>query len=272
MNILKKISNRAFLILEEAFSKNWFNPFVTLYLNLRSLPFLKAIKMPIWIYGRPRIMALSGEIKIDSTIQSGMIKINYINNGPSNMSVQTEIANYGTIIFKGRANIRTGNRILVVKGGTLEIGNNFIMGDMINIGCTKSIIIGDNVRLAHRSQIFDSNYHYVANFNKMIVPPLVRPIIIGSNSWICNSCTIAAGAKIPNFTIVSTNSLVNKDFSSIEEGSIIGGIPAKPIASGYKLVNNRKKEAEISKFYVANQNCVYAIPKELDNSDWFDLN
>lgn len=269
MRLLNKAVNRFFLSLEQFFSANWFNPFATIYLNLRSLPLSKALRLPIWVYGRPRIMALSGKIKIEAPVRSGMIRFNYTNKGPSNMGVQSEIMNFGTIIFKGTAKIRTGNRIAVGIHGVLEFGDRLIIGDMINIGCYKSITIGSNVRIAHRSQLFDTNYHFVANLNKHVVPPVMRPIVIGDNCWICNSCLISAGTHIPDYTIVSTNSLVNKDFSAIEEGSILGGIPAKPIASGFKLVNNVTKEQEIIKFYATHDSDLYLIPDTIVGNDWF---
>lgn len=271
MSIIAKAFNKGFTILEMFFSKNWFNPFATIWVNFRSLPFSEALLLPVWVYGRPRLMTLCGKFRIDGKIESGMIRFNYVNLGsPSNMGVQSELNNSGTIVFKGSAKIRTGNRIVVGYGGVLEFGDKVIMGDMINIGCFKSIKIGDNVRIAHRSQIFDCNYHYVANFNKKIVPPITRPVEIGSHCWICNTSSISAGTKLPPYTIVSTNSLVNKNFSEIPEKSIIGGVPAKLIASGFQLVNNLNKEMEISRYYSTNCESIFPLPEDIDMEDWFN--
>lgn len=271
MAFIFKSINKGFSILEKKIAQNWFNPFATIYFNFRSLPLIQAIQLPIWLYGRPKLMNLSGKIRIDAKIKFGMIKINHINIGsPSNMGIQSEINNSGTIIFKGNAKIRTGNRIVIGYGGKLEIGKNFIMGDLINIGCFNSIRIGDNVRIAHRSQLFDSNYHYVINYNKQIVPPIIRSIEIGSNCWICNNVSISAGTKLPNNTIVSTSSLVNKDFSGLPVNSIIGGIPAKLIATGFQLVNNVIKETEINNFYHNNHDKVYNLPNIINSEEWFN--
>lgn len=271
MSITSKAFNKAFGLLEEFFSKNWFNPVATIYVNFRSFPVCQAAKLPIWVYGRPRLMCLTGKMVVKAPVKSGLIRFNFVNIGsPSNMGVQSELNNQGTIIFHGTARIRTGNRIVVGWNGILELGDKLIMGDMVNIGCFKSIRIGDNVRIAHRSQIFDSNYHYVANFNKGIVPPINRRIEIGSNCWICNSVAVSAGAVLPDFTIVSTNSLVNKDFSEFGPKSIIGGIPAKHIASGFQMVNNLRKEREISRYYATSTNKCFNIPDTLKGSEWFE--
>ena len=271
MQIIKKGFNKFFSSLEKFISINWFNPFLTIYLNLRSFPFRQAIKMPVWIYGRPRLMCLLGEMRIDGSIRSGMVKFNFVNIGsPSNMGIQSEINNQGTIIFHGTTKIRTGNRIVVGYNAILELGDNLIIGDMCNLGCFKSIRIGHDTRISHRSQIFDSNYHYIVNIAKSIVPNTYNRIVIGNYCWICNSVSISAGAKIPDYTIVSSHSLLNKDFSTIDPGTIIGGIPAKLIASGYKLVNNRYKEMEIAHYYTQN-NKEYHIPEGICPEEWFDM-
>ncbi len=248
-------------MLEYVLASNWLNPMLTLYLNLRSLPFKQALKFPIWVYGHPCFYSLNGRMEIKGKVKSGMVKFNKTNLGPSNMGAQSEIINKGLIIFHGKGLIRTGNRISVESGAVLDIGENIRIGDMVNINCSSLIEIGNNVRVAHRSQIMDSNFHYIADINKRIVSPIMRPIKIGDNSWICNTSTISAGARISNNTIVASNSLVNKDFSSVESYSIIGGIPAKLIRSGYVLINNPKVVQDINRYYA---NCLvkeaYPLP------------
>ena len=49
---------------------------------------------------------------------------------------------------------------------------------------------------------------------------------------------------MPDFTIVASNSLVGKDYSDIPESSMIGGIPAKLIATGFRKVENSKIECQ----------------------------
>lgn len=270
MNLKKKI-NRALELCEKFFSQNWLNPFATLYLNLRCLPLSQALRFPVWVFGRPRLMNLSGEIEIAGEPRCGMVWFNHVIIGsPSNMGAQSEINIGGKIIFHGKARIRTGCRIVVDSDAVLEIGNGLILGDYINIGCATSIKIGNYARIAHRTQIFDTNYHYVANLNKRIVPPFSRPIVIGDHCWICNSATISAGAVIPDNTIVSSNSLVNKDFSTIPPYSMIGGCPAKVIASGFRLVNKASKEREITRYYISHPDTIMELPDSFEETEWFD--
>ena len=240
---------------------NWFNPLATLWLNLRSFPFKQAVKFPIWCYGRPKFYGLSGQMIVEGEIWPGMIRFNQVKYGaPSNMSVQSEILNKGLIIFRGQGLIGTGNKIVVGVNAVLDIGKNFKITDLCNIGCFSKIRIGEQSRIVHRCQVFDSNYHYVANFEKGFVPRMRKPIIIGKGCWICNSSSIVGGVILPDFTIVASNSLANKDYSNIPESSIIGGIPAKFISTGFRKVEHSRIISEITDFYKNNNDTIFHIP------------
>lgn len=260
--ILKRIDEKyGFGYLELHLNSNWFNPIATIYLNLRSFPFKQAIKLPIYVYGRPKLYCLTGNMLIAGKISCGMIKFNQTKPGaPSNMGVQSEIVNKGTIIFHGKGLIGTGNKIFTQHNAIIELGSNFKITDMCNIGCFSKIDIGEQSRIVHRCQIFDSNYHYLANFNTYTVPPISNPIKIGKGCWICNTTTITGGCILPDFTIVASNSLASKDYSNLPNSSLIGGIPAKLITTGIRKIENSQIEHIISTFYKNNTTSIYTIP------------
>ncbi|MCC8118841.1 MAG: acyltransferase [Bacteroidales bacterium] len=236
--------------LERAIASNWLNPFATLWLNFRSLPFKQAIKLPIFVYGRPRFYCTSGKIKFVCKPKMGMVTFNRTHPGsPCMGSVQSEFSNAGVIHFHGIGQIDTGTRFFVSNNGTLEIGDHFKISDMINFCCTHKITIGNYVRIAHRSQVFDNNYHSVANLKRGTIPPRSKEINIGNNVWICNSTTINGGTKIPDFVIVSSNSHISKDFSTCEPGTVIGGIPAKVIGEKSFRLENDKLEDQLLEYY-----------------------
>lgn len=258
-----------FCFFERLFSCNWFNPFATLWLNFRSFPLNQAIRFPVWCYGRPKFYGLSGQMIIEGKLVSGMIRFNQTKYmAPSNMDVQSEIFNYGRIIFRGPGIIGTGNKIVVFRSGTLEIGANFKITDMCNIGCFKKIHIGEQSRITHRCQLLESNYHFVANFSKGTVPNHSRPIFLGKGCWICNSSTIMGGTILPDFTLVASNSLLNTDYSEIPESSLIGGIPAKFIAHGFRKIENGLIEQEIAHFYKMNPDGVFNLPESANADDY----
>lgn len=230
--------------------RNWFNPIITIYLNFRSFPFKQAVKLPIFVYGWPKIFSLYGDMECVDICKTGMIRLNKtIDGAPSNPGPNTAINNWGKIIFHGPCLIHTANKINVLRGAILEFGLKCKIMHYCNITAHKQVIVGANTWITHRCQILDSNFHFVADFNKKSISRYCKPICIGKSCWICNSSTIAAGAKIPDYTIVASNSLVNKDFSDIPTESIIGGIPAKFIVSGFRRVNNPKFESVIWDYF-----------------------
>lgn len=241
---------------------NWFNPFLTIWLNFRSLPLKKAVFLPVWVYGRPRIYSLSGNIEIVGKIKSGMIKFNVsIPGGPSLGSFQSELFNLGMIRFNGRGRIGAGTKIFVSYNGILKIGNNFNITNMVNIGCMESIEIGAQLSLTHRCQIFDSNYHYIGDFKRRFVRQRTRPIKIGNRCWICNSSTITPGSFLPDFTIVASNSLVNSSINNVPENSIIGGQPAKLISTGYRRIYGSLYNRKLNEYY-AESNAAFVMPDD----------
>lgn len=259
--------------LERVIFSNWFNPFLTIYLNLRSFPMEQAWKMPVFVFGLPRIYNLSGSMEIVGKVTPGMIRFNDSSFGaPSIMSIRSELSNIGKITFKGRGRIGTGTKIHVAWNAYLELGANFKIMDMCNIGCYNKIIIGDQAWIVHRCQVFDSNYHYLADYSKGIIPSYIQSIHIGKGCWICNTTTIMGRTILPNFTIVASNSLVSKDYSCIPENSMIAGVPAKLVKTGLRRVDNSTIERRIRMYYQAHVDELYHISSEetMENVSFWD--
>ncbi len=238
---------------ERFFSLTWFNPLATLYINLRLLPISKAFILPIFVYGRPRFFSLYGKAIFDvDRVYPGIVRLNrrrHVAGSPNNTGGPSEFNIYGTMVFKGRCQIGTDNKICVGERGFLTLGKDVLIMSACNITAYKEVRIGDNAIISHRSQIMDTNYHYVANFIKKRVKPIATPIILGNNCWICNSATIMGGAKLPDYVIVANGSMVNKDLREVAKESVIGGCPAKVITEGCRFVYNSNFSREISCFF-----------------------
>lgn len=260
-NFEKVDAKIGFGFLERVISCNWFNPLLTFWVNLRSFPLRQAVRMPIFVYGRPKIFGLSGRMEVKGEVHAGMVKFNMtLPYAPSNVSVQSSLCNMGKIVFHGGGIIGTGSKIHVC--GTFVLGNGFRIADMINICCFNRIEIGEATRIAHRSQVMDSNYHYIANFKRHSIANCDDPISIGKYCWICNTTTVGPGAVLPNHTIVSAYSLINKNFSDVEPYSLIGGIPAKFITSGLTRVWNEAKNQEIMEYFETHSSSM-PIPEDI---------
>lgn len=115
----------------------------------------------------------------------------------------------------------------------LKIGNKCVIGDYVHIVANNSVTIGNNVLMASRVFITDSNHgsysgeiqstpEEVPNSRPMIY----APVSIGNNVWLGENVSIMAGVHIGDGCIIGANSVVTKD---IEKNTIVAGVPAKPI-------------------------------------------
>ncbi len=245
--------------IEFFFASNHLNLLATLYCNFRLLKISQAIRFPIFVYGRPKFISLHGRVVLNNQKKSkmGIIEFNsnyHVLEGPNNSGTDSEFNIWGTIVFKGTCKIGTSCKICVRTGGILEFGDACHIMPHCNITAYSSITIGNNLRMAHRSQILDTNYHYIADLNKKRIKRFSTPIHIGDYVWLCNNSTITGGVSIPNRTIIASNSLVNKTIADLQNYSIIGGQPAKLISVGFDRIYDEKFASELDKYFEENPN------------------
>lgn len=268
MNIIKKICNiikngdffnSLFRKLEFYFASNHLNILATLYCNFRLLNIAQAIRLPIFVYGKPKFISLYGRAVLDiqGKIKMGIIEFNsnyHVLEGPNNSGSDSEFNIWGTIVFKGTCKIGTACKLCVRTSGILEFGDSCHIMPQCNITAYSSITIGNNLRMAHRSQILDTNYHYIADLNKKKIKRFSTPIHIGNYVWLCNNSTITGGVTIPDRTIIASNSLVNKKIADLPNYSIIGGQPAKLISVGFDRIYDDEFASELDKYFEDNPN------------------
>lgn len=256
--------------IERSMANSWLNPLATLYLNFRCLSFKEAIRFPIYVYGRPKFLQTSGRITIDCPIKRGLVHINQRRLGRMTpVTFPTEMNLQGNIVFKGRCYILSGAVITVRRHGELILGDDVVICEGVSICSLKSIQLGNHISISHKSQIFDSSFHYMVDFNTRQIGAMTRPIRIGNYCWIGNSCTITAGAEIPNLTTVASNSLVNKKMLDIPPMSVLAGTPCKLVKSGTMRVwcpmFDNRKQSWIKKYFRTHPDAeACAITEEMD--------
>lgn len=247
---------------------HWFNPFYTLYFNLVFFPLRQALRQPVFVYGWPKLFGQFGTMECRGACRPGMVRLNVtIPGGPQYAAGNTQLNIYGKVIFRGACEIGSANKINVGEGGVLDMGNDTKITTFCNITAYSEIRVGAQSWIVHRCQVFDTNFHFVADFCRSIVPKQARPITIGDYCWICNSSTITGGAVIPDKTIVASNSLVGKDMSAIPPESIIGGVPAKLITTGRRRVESRRFITMLHDYFAENTDAkCYVMPADVDHS------
>lgn len=257
--------------LEARLSQPKLNIWRTIYINFRTLPTKQAIKLPIFIYGRVRLFMLNGQIILATeNIKRGMIKIGR-NADSFSLFDHSGFISLGSknsrIIFDGPASISLNSKIRV-PAGTLHFGEYVYIGASNRIICNGEYIkIGRYTRVAFESVIMNSGFHHVYNENKQSIVKTTRPIIIGEFCWIGNRSSITAGAKLKDYSIVCSNSLINKDFSSTDgENQMLGGAPAKLIGTGFHRVFSPELESKIEIWFKEHpRESIYHLENFKDN-------
>ena len=208
----------------------------TFIINFRALPLQQAYKFPIIIYDPSFRLTSIGKIRIitKDNMTRGMVEIgkgDFFNIGSG------ELMNSGTITFLGKCTILKGAKIN--NQGYIEFGENSRIGENMKIIIRQSLIIGKMTRFPYDTVIMDSSGHPILDLTNHTVSRFIKAIKIGDYCWIGHSCTINGGTILPDHTIVSTNSLLNRDYSiNIKQYSLIGGVPAHLLKENVLKINN----------------------------------
>lgn len=159
----------------------------------------------------------------------------------------------GTLIFKGPISFPQGTYIHVAKNGILQFGTKgTFIGTNSKIMCFDRIVIGDNTEITWDCQIYDTSFHYVEVDGE--TKKLTAPIIIGNNVWIGNNTTVTKGVTIPDWSIVTSHSLVNKDLGQFGEHCMFAGCPASLKKQGVTRIFDEQRQKELDRQYKYSRN------------------
>jgi len=208
------------------YSVNWTK---TLYFNFKKLPYKTAKKLPVFFYGKVKFTSIIGDIQIDADIQTGMIgfgqsyEMNTVHKGIA------EIVIIGKLVFKGKAQFGKDCFVFVGENAICELGNMAAMASDGKLICTEKIVLGNYSRSGSQVQIIDTNFHDMIDTKTGEKIKKSIPIFIGNYNWISNRVSIMKGTQTPDFCTIASNSLCTKDYTSLGENILIGGVPAKLI-------------------------------------------
>jgi acetyltransferase-like isoleucine patch superfamily enzyme len=201
--------------------------FRTIWFNFHYLPLNQAIKLPVFISRKVRLIKAKGSLEINGPIETGMIKIGYGFVGIFDKRGSKSLWEVtGKVIFNGIANIGHGSKISVA--GILEIGKNFVITAESSIVASKSVKIGDDCMFSWEILVLDTDYHKIFLDGRIINEP--KEIVIGNKCWIGCRTTLLKGSEIPENTIVGAGSLVNKELK--QGNGIYAGNPATLLKEG----------------------------------------
>ena len=142
--------------------------------------------------------------------------------------VVENLSNNPAKIKIGKNCVIKGKLLVFAHDGEIIIGDNVFVGERTEIWSSKSIKIGNNVQISHNVNIADTNSHPVdqelraqhyleiikkghPKSGKLTDNIIAKPIVIDDYVWIGHSSSIKKGVKIGKNSIISSNSIVIKD-------------------------------------------------------------
>lgn len=245
MHLFKTLKNCIALLINYNGQKR-INITKTILINFKTQSLKNALKFPIIIRGKCNLIGLRQNSIVLKEIRPAIVRIGY-NEGFSNEKCGVRIRIKGCITFEGSAFICVDSTI--ESYGNLRIGDNVFIGNSVKIFCHHNICIGKNASITVESQMFDTNFHYIRNISDGTVNRRWNDVKIGHSSWIGNRTTIMPGTNLPPFSIVASNSLLNKDYTNFGEACFFAGSPAVLKKTGVTRLFDYKLEKNIDEIF-----------------------
>ncbi len=106
----------------------------------------------------------------------------------------------------------------------ISVGNHCFVGNTVVIMGSGNTIIEDEVMIAPHAIIISGN-HTSVNGSYRYGKADAGEIFIGKGSWVAGNATLSKGARLPEDSVLSANSFLNKAFETPH--AIYAGAPAK---------------------------------------------
>lgn len=118
----------------------------------------------------------------------------------------------------GGCEIAYGSTIEILHNSKLKSGY-FTMNSFSTLIAKEEIELGNDVMIARRAIIFDSDFHPIEYSGKK--SEYTKKVKIGDHVWIGSNAMILKGVTIGERSIVSANTLVTKE---VMEGTLVGNL------------------------------------------------
>lgn len=235
----------------------------TLYFNFKVFGLRQAIRFPVFLYGKVQLEGLhKGCIELLNNNRMGGVKFGggwYTEIYGCSNRYKSYLRIKGKMIVGTDITINQGAVFSVNENAIVRIGNRVRFSERTLLHSKESITIEDDCLIGWNSQIVDSDFHYIINDGKLKYRN--APVHLGRNVWLANGVSIMKGTCLPAYSVVASNSLVNKDFSGSGERCLIGGVPAKCLKQNVERL--MCKDAEVDRLFAGfSSDLIYSEVKD----------
>ena len=213
-------------IIKLFFQINWQK---TIYINFKTLPFNKAVRLPIVIFGRCRIKKITGKIILENPLAFASVTIGQRYQIFTKEKGVSEFQIFGTLIFKGRFQFGTDCRVFIQKDAECVLGDMASLGGDSTLICTQKVTFGNYCRIGTEAHITDSNFHQLKNTVTGEKYDKTFSIALGNYNFISARVTILGKTKTSDYITVASNSVLNKNYLAEGQNLILGGVPVRVV-------------------------------------------
>lgn len=205
---------------------NWIK---TLYFNFRMFPFAIACRLPVFFYGRVRFGNLTGTVAIEAPIRRGMIGFGQPYELKRRSAGIAELLLEGRMVFRGSVQFGIDYTVFVSRNATCTMGHMSSMGFASKLMCFDDVMFGDYARIGFESQIINSTVHQLLDTVSGERFPMTGKVVLGSFNYFGNRISIMKDTITPDYCIVASGSICNRDYRPLGQNVMIGGVPARLI-------------------------------------------
>jgi acetyltransferase-like isoleucine patch superfamily enzyme len=197
----------------------------SLLFNLRYFSFAQALRLPVLVSHRVKMMKLGGAVSVASH-RFGSVKLGF--QGSDAFSVD---GTYGVWCLMDTGRIRFGDNVHLGPGvrvhcsGELELGAGISSNANTGIFCAKRIRIGRGSLLAWNVTLMDHDFHAIMQDGAPVNAP--ADIEIGELVWLGANSTILKGVRMACGCVAGACAVVHGNYD--EENCVVAGNPARII-------------------------------------------
>ncbi|MEZ5071843.1 MAG: acyltransferase [Bacteroidales bacterium] len=195
--------------------------FKTLVFNLNYFPLRQALRFPVIVHRNVSLLKMKGRVVVNlSEEDPGRVRLGRRRYGFQGRSHRTvwEVKG-GTVEFGNDVVLGQGTFLSVGKRGHLKFGDRVSVGGNGKIICRCTVEIGADTMTAWDVQILDTDFHPTVNTVFHTFNEVEKPVRIGRMNWLCMGATILKGTRTPDGCIVGANTTLTRDHS--KDGSNI---------------------------------------------------
>ncbi|WP_167494110.1 acyltransferase [Microbacterium hydrothermale] len=118
--------------------------------------------------------------------------------------------------IEARASVETG------EDGSLSIGARSLINSGASIYAARSVVIGDDFRMAAFASVTDFDFHEVVPGSGA----KISPVWIGDDVWLGRAAIVLPGVHIGHGSVIGAGAVVTQD---VPENSVAVGVPARVV-------------------------------------------